>query len=447
MPLSALTPGKVNDVLYRPVDPNDPELQALAESIAANGLREPIVATSDHVILSGHRRYAACKLAGLSEAPCRVLADIHSADPQFVVLLREHNRQRVKTADERVREEVVSANPEESHRLLVEHRRQRSRLDVRTIEIVGEKSRCRISKAKRPMLDAIKRVIEERRTFWPLSDRQIHYALLNDPPLIHASKTDSRYVNDEKSYKAAIELLTRARLQGLIPWAAISDPTRAVITWEVHREVGSFVREGLDDFLKGYYRDLMQSQPNHVEIVGEKLTIESIIKPVAMQFTIPYTIGRGYCSITPRREMAQRFRRSGKERLVLLVVSDFDPEGNDIAHSFARSMRDDFDVGQIEPIKVALTAEQVREMHLPPILKAKKTSSRYKGFAAEHGDDVFELESVRPDRLQTILRNAIDSVIDATMFNAEVEAEKRDAAYLDGVRKQVHEHLKGLRPA
>src|SRR5579871_1789829 len=108
----------------------------------------------------------------------------------------------------------------------------------------------------------------------------------------------------------------------------------------------------------------MQSQPNHVEIVGEKNTIEGVIRPIAMDYTIPYTIGRGYSSLPPRYAMAQRFKQSGKEQLVLLVLSDFDPEGEDIAESFARSMRDDFGIKRIVPIKVALTSEQVQEMPL-----------------------------------------------------------------------------------
>ena len=50
--------------------------------------------------------------------------------------------------------------------------------------------------------------------------------------------------------------------------------------------------------------------------------------------------------------MAQRFKCSGKAQLVLLVLSDFDPEGEDIGHSFARSMRDDFRIRSIDFIKV-----------------------------------------------------------------------------------------------
>jgi hypothetical protein len=60
---------------------------------------------------------------------------------------------------------------------------------------------------------------------------------------------------------------------------------------------------------------------------------------------------------------------------VLLIASDFDPDGEEIAHSFARSLRDDFGLEAIDAIKVALTAEHVAEFSLPPRLKAKHTSS------------------------------------------------------------------------
>jgi hypothetical protein len=142
--------------------------------------------------------------------------------------------------------------------------------------------------------------------------------------------------------------------------------------------------------------------------------------------------------------MKRRFETSGKEKLVILILADFDPEGEDIGHSFARSMRDDLGIKHIVPIKVALTADQVREMDLPPILRAKKTSSRYKAFTEQHGEDVFELEAVPPERLQAILREAIDSVLDADAFSAEVEKEKEEAAYLDTVRRVV---LRSMREA
>jgi ParB-like chromosome segregation protein Spo0J len=436
--LSLIQPSPQNDKLYKPVNPDDPDFKALVENVRANGVREALIVTPFGYIISGHRRYAAAKVVGLEIVPCRT-ADIEPDDPRFLPLLRDMNRQRVKTLDEVVREEVVSADPEEAHRLLREHRERESAVDVDTIALGNRKHRARITEAKRPLLDAILDIVRENRNV-RLSVRQIFYLLLNvnPPPLVHAGKADSVYRNSLKCYKAVDDLCVRARLTGEIPFNAIHDPTRPITLWTVFANPAPFFRSQLDGFLKGYYRDLMQSQPNHVEIIGEKNTIAGVIRPVAMDYVIPYTIGRGYSSLPPRHDMAERFRRCGKERLILLVLSDFDPEGEDIGRSFAQSMRDDFGIDNIVPIKVALTGEQVELLNLPPNLTAKETSSRRKRFVERHGENVFELEAIPPATLQQYLRGAIENVIDLDAYNAEVEREKQDAAYLDTVRRQAH---------
>ena len=315
-------------------------------------------------------------------------------------------------------------NPTEAYQALLDHRCAASKIDAPALDIVGEKRCCEISKAKKPMLDAIRQVLQDRREFWPLSDRAIHYALLNDPPLKHALKPDSTYDNTPRSYNALTELLTRRRLAGEIPMHAIADVTRPVITWNVHREPGAFIGQQLDGFLKSYWRDLLQSQPNHFEIVGEKNTVESIIRPVAMEYCIPLTIGRGYCSLPPRAAIADRYRKSGKEQLILLMLSDFDPDGEEIAHSLARSLRDDFDILKIHPIKVVLTSEQVKQYRLPPVMTAKEGSSHFIKFTSKNGTNVFELEALEPQVLQQILREAIDSVLNIDAINREIEAER-----------------------
>jgi hypothetical protein len=275
----------------------------------------------------------------------------------------------------------------------------------------------------------------------PLSDRAIHYALLNDPPLKHASKPKSVYDNTKQSYNALTELLTRARIAGQIPMNAICDETRPVTVWSVFREPAAYLRKELNQFLKGYWRDLLQSQPNHIELVCEKNTVEPIVRKVAMEYCLPLTSGRGYCSLPPRAAMAARFRKSGKQKLVLPMLSDFDPDGEEIVHSFARSMRDDFGIKNIHALKVALTREQVVEHKLPPQMVAKTTSVHHAKFTAKHGDNVFELEALAPETLQQIVREAVDSVLDIEAFNAELEAEKSDSVFLEGVRQTVRRTL------
>jgi ParB-like chromosome segregation protein Spo0J len=123
LPIRSIRPSPENDKLYRPIDFADPDIMALGESIREHGLREPIVVTQDNFILSGHRRFAGCKLAGFSTVACRVEDFNREDDPdRFVVLLREYNRQREKSFDEKLREELVNLDPVRTYQSLLDHR-------------------------------------------------------------------------------------------------------------------------------------------------------------------------------------------------------------------------------------------------------------------------------------------------------------------------------------
>jgi hypothetical protein len=124
-PISLIKPSPENDQLYKPIDPDDPDIIALAESIK-----------------SGHRRYMAAKLAGVEEIPC-LRESIYHDDPEFLPLLREYNLQREKSLDEKLREEIVSADPEEAYESLIEHRTAKAAISVRSIQISGQKRAAR----------------------------------------------------------------------------------------------------------------------------------------------------------------------------------------------------------------------------------------------------------------------------------------------------------------
>ena len=180
-----------------------------------------------------------------------------------------------------------------------------------------------------------------------------------------------------------------------------------------------------------------------------------------MRYSIPIMSGRGFSSLAPRHAIYKRYEQSGKEKLVLLFVTDFDPDGEQIAHSFARSMRDDFEIqgDKIHAHKVALTIQQIQDFDLPPGNPAKgpsettRGSSNYPAFVAAYGDDArddqgivrtWELEALPAETLQQILADAIDSVIDTEAFNDEVDADRADCGFLDQVRGEVHEALADL---
>ncbi|HEX9630551.1 MAG TPA: hypothetical protein VF961_11080, partial [Pyrinomonadaceae bacterium] len=402
-----------------------------------------IVITMDNCIVSGHRRHAAARMAGLTEVPCRRL-DVYHDGPRadrdrFLKLLAEHNRHRIKSRDELLREAIVNVDPKKAHRALTARRRRKAKIKVESIDIREGKRRKEISPAKMEFLRAVNETIYEQRDFWPLSLRQIHYQLLNKPPLIHSGKGNSRYRNDQPSYRALIDLVTRARHEGWIDYDVIDDPTRPVTVWEVQPNLSSYYQQQMDDMLGGYWRNLQQSQTNHFEIVAEKNTLQNILRPVAMEFCIPITFGRGQCSTRPLYDIAQRFKDSGKAKLVILAVSDLDPDGDEIAHSLGLRLRDDFRVSEVTALKTALTMEQVGKLKLPKKFERAKTgSANYKRYVeAYHTDFVWELEALNPRVLQKLLTAAIDSVLDRRAYNAEVAQERADAAHNAAVREIV----------
>lgn len=441
---SAIEPASLNDQLYDPIDESDPSFQALVESIREHGVLEPIVVSGDGYILSGHRRHASAHVLGLPRIPVRVRHDVSFLrdEDEFLRLLASYNRQRVKTATEQLREEVVLMSDDSVSQV------RRFRRDAAAIgnegvmQLRGRKRRSAI-RDKMELRDAIIKVIHDEKRNWPLSDRAVHYRLLNFRGLVRNDKTRVPYENTAAAYDDVTNMLTRLRLDGSIPFDAIADETRPVVVWDTHRCVGDFVRRECDGFLKNYWRGLLQSQPNWIEVLVEKNTVANQVRSVAAKYTVPMTSGRGYSSLPPRKEMVDRFRDSGRESLVVIVVSDFDPEGEDIPGSFGVSLRDDFGVApeQLRIVKAALTAKQIETMNLHEGQLSKEKSSRYRRFVNAHGERAWELESLTADQLRTIVEAAIRGVLDLDAFEAEVEREQVEQLELDEKRRRLKQSL------
>lgn len=439
-PIEKIFPSPENDRLYGAIDTEDLEFIKFAIEIRDNGLREPIVISQDRFIVSGHRRYAACKLVGLRSIPVRFVDEWRTQHDEtgWLKLLRAYNHQRVKSSFMRVREALLDIDPELAHKQLIEERKKRENNVDPKMEICGVKKRCQISNRKLAFLRAAVDAIYKLQEFWPLTVRFVHYILLNDPPMINTSegKQRSRYENNLKSYNKLTDLLTRARLFGDVPWEAITDETRIVRGTRFHRDIAQFVDAESYHFLRGYRRDLLQSQPDHVELVVEKMTAMSLVEPIANKYCLPMTIGRGYCSIDPRHEIVERFKRSGKDQLRLIVCSDFDPDGDEIAECFVKSIRDDFGVSDVVGIKSMLRSDQIQKWKLADNqLEAKVKSSNYKKFVTRYkSEKVWELEAIPPSTLVRSLTESIENTIDLDLFNGELAREKRDAAELQAMK-------------
>jgi len=438
--LNEIRPASENGLLYDSFTPNaDEDDLKLYISIKEEGIREPLHVSADGIILSGHRRHAAARWLGLESVPCIIADDVVFNDltaDERLSMLSLYNKQRDKSHSERLREAMQEIDPDEAYTKLLIDRFERRQVNIEDNVTLGDvKERARITTMA--FLNAAKKTIESEKEYWPLTVRRVHYLLLNAPPLRHDKKPASTYKNDLGSYKALTNLLLRARLTGDIPHAAIEDELRPIRVIATYQTPADYIKEETKDFLRHYARDLLRGQAHHIEILVEKNAIRKHVELVADEYCIPCTTGRGYSSLTPRWKMVQRFKQSGKEQLILLILSDFDPDGEEIAASFPRSLRDDFGLSDVIAHKVAISGADVREHKLPSDMEAKVLSPNFKKFVGKHGVHVAELDAAPVALLQGKLRDAIESCLDMDLFRAELVKEKEDYAFIAATKQAV----------
>jgi hypothetical protein len=353
-------------------------------------------------------------------------------DPdEYLRLVRAYNRQREKTADERVREELLDVEPEAVEALMDLREKQVNRPlhnGLVPLEIEGCKRRWKISGDKADHVEHIKRVVAKYQSLWPLTDRGVHYRLLNYD-FLRNRKQELLYVNDDKCYKATANLLTRLRLDGTLPWACLADPTRPVKEYIAYDNVREFIKTEVEEYLLvGYWRNLLQSQPNYLEVLCEKNTIYHVAQQVTERYQITTRSARGINCIDSLHDMAVAFRKSGKKYFDLITLSDQDPEGCFIPHDAGRRLRDDFGISTVRIFPAAVTREQIERLGLQSNNTAKEKSSHYEWFVERNdGDDTtWELEAMEPENLQADLDHVIRSVIETDLFNKEVATEKEE---------------------
>jgi ParB family chromosome partitioning protein len=94
-PIAELRPNPLNPR----GDVDDSGLEELAESIRAQGVLQPLLVTPGGVVVAGHRRLAAARMAGLDEVPV-VIRDLDRIQQQEIMLVENLQRQDLSPVEE-----------------------------------------------------------------------------------------------------------------------------------------------------------------------------------------------------------------------------------------------------------------------------------------------------------------------------------------------------------
>ena len=288
------------------------------------------------------------------------------------------------------------------------------------------------------LIERVNDVIEDLHRFWPLTLRQIYYQL------VAALVVD----NNPRSYKNLSTLLTKARIHRLVDWDAMEDRSRSTLGsggWSDRRH---YVMTEGERFLADYRRDLLQSQPWGMEVWVEKDALAHICHEIAFPYCIDVVSAKGFTSTTYKHECAKRIERRGREGrpTKLFYLGDLDPSGWEMLPSMTRTMIEEMEVPAdlLMPARVALNPEHVEVYDLPHSVDALKlTDSRADAYIERFGMVAVELDALRPDDLQGLLREAIENNLDLSAFERERDIQDDEVESLAELREEITKVLAG----
>lgn len=238
--------------------------------------------------------------------------------------------------------------------------------------------------------------------------------------------------NTEKSYKSVGNILSQARLAGLIDWNAIEDRGRQPRNPPEYDNIQALV----DAALWSYRLPRWEGQQKNVELWVEKEALAGVLQPLASEFHVTLMVNKGYSSQSAMYASAQRISKIGKDTIIF-YLGDHDPSGEDMVRDVQDRLRL-FLQGEIDldVEKLALTTAQVRQ-YRPPPNPAKMSDSRARAYVAKHGRSSWEVDALNPSQLQKLIRDAFEEVIDQELMDEIMAREETDKAKLQKAAKKI----------
>jgi len=258
------------------------------------------------------------------------------------------------------------------------------------------------------LIDTINSILEEyKKMGYKLSLRQLYYQLV----------ARDFIENTVRSYKRTGDLVSNARLAGLVDWEMIEDRGRESLInthWTSPAEI-------LQSAALGFKLDRWQGQPCYCEVMVEKDALSGILLPVCRELDIRFSANKGYSSSSAMYEAGKRFAAvaSDPESVVqeyhLFYLGDHDPSGVDMTRDIEDRLSLFTGGLDVQVHRLALNFEQVQRWN-PPENPAKESDSRYSAYAEKFGESSWELDAVEPGELAGLVRTNVLDLIDRTQW-------------------------------
>ena len=267
----------------------------------------------------------------------------------------------------------------------------------------------------RELLNSVIDVLNEYQDHWPLTIRQVYYRLVG----AHG------HPKTEAFYGTLCHHVANARRARLIPFDAIRDDGVTTVSMQ-HFDDEDHFRRYVRRLGENYHRNLMATQPCHIEVWCEAAGMIHQLAAVAHQYSNKDYSSSGFDSLTANKDIADRICKAGK-RAVVLHLGDYDPSGESIfdavavdVAAFVATDRLSADI-DVRFERVGLTRRQAEEYGLPTA-PAKATDSRSKSWTGE----TCQLEALTPAQIADELHDAIGRYIAPVQMIRDRHAEEME---------------------
>jgi hypothetical protein len=261
-----------------------------------------------------------------------------------------------------------------------------------------------------------------------LTLRGLYYQFIRRDAFPESRRNAAGTKNHQQNYKWLGDLVSDARIGGLVDWSHIDDPTRSAEGGDAGWQSPGDAVASINDW---YSIPKWDGQDHYLEVWVEKEALADVISRPCSRWNVRYMACKGSPSTSAMRKAAQRLRaqeREGKKTEVI-YLGDHDPTGLDISRDVQDRLEMFWSGATVD--RIALNMDQITP-DLPPS-PAKLTDSRAAGYIDLYGDDTWELDALEPAFLDGLVEDAILQRLDRSLWDARVRQEEHEKRQLQAL--------------
>jgi hypothetical protein len=295
----------------------------------------------------------------------------------------------------------------------------------------------RFTPAAREVVDTADRICAEYAAQgYTLTLRGLYYQFIRRNAFPDSRMNAAGTKNHQQNYKWLGDLVSDARVAGLIDWNHIEDTTR-----ETSGGDGGWddPADAIAAMERWYSIPHWPGQSSYLEVWVEKEALLDVVSRPASRWNVASMACKGNPSTSAVRLAAQRLRQFEREgrKTEVIYLGDHDPTGLDISRDIQDRLTMFRSTAEVD--RIALNFDQVTD-DLPPS-PAKLTDSRAQGYIELYGDDTWELDALEPQVLDALVEEAILARLNRPLYEARVEEEERQKQVLQDLSANWSEIL------